>query len=98
MRDKFESMEWYARYVEYVTPEAVIEGVKSFRVKYCTDTMTEERKELKDTKHRVECILTILGAIRNLKKKIKDSDITMDTYDQHNALLLMILDPLLIND
>ena len=71
MREKFESMEWYARYVEYVTPDSIVNGVKAFRDKYCTPTMTEERKELKDTQHRVEVIPTILENLRNLKRKIK---------------------------
>ena len=98
MREKFESMEWYARYIEYVTPDAIVMGVTKFRNKYCTSTMTDARKDLKDCQHRVECVQTILENIRNLKKKIKSNDINIETYDQHNALLLMILDPILIND
>ena len=98
MRDKFEAMEWYARYVEFVTPDSIISGVKTFRDKYCTPTMTEERKDLKDTQHRVEVIPTILEHLRNLKRKIKAQEVDIATYDQQNAMLLMILDPLLIND
>ena len=82
MREKFESMEWYARYVEYVTPDSIILGVKTFRDKYCTPTMTEERKELKDSEHRVECIPTIIEHIRNLKKKIKTNEVNIELYDQ----------------
>ena len=97
MREKLESMEWYARYVEYVTPDAIIKGVTDFRDKYRIPN-TPERTELREAEHNVEVIETILEIIQNLKKKIKTNEINIETYDQHNAMLLMILDPILIND
>ena len=40
MKDKFEAMEWFVRYVEFATPEAVTTGYRAFRDKYATSTMT----------------------------------------------------------
>ena len=40
----------------------------------------------------------MLQSLRNLKIKIEQELMDIETYDQNNAMLLMVLEPLLIND
>ena len=48
--------------------------------------------------HHQEGIPTCLQALRNLKAKITQDLMDIETYDQNNSMLLMVLEPLLIND
>ena len=98
MPDKFEAMEWFARYVEFVTPDTIVTGYKAFRDKYATSTMTQERILLKDTEHGVDFIPQVLESLKSLKNRIELKDIDIATYDQLNNLLLMLMDPVLINN
>lgn len=98
MQDKFEAMEWFARYVEFVTPDTIVTGYKAFRDKYATSTMTQERVLLKDTEHGVDFIPQVIESLKSLKNRIEVKDIDITTYDQLNNLLLMLMDPVLINN
>lgn len=48
--------------------------------------------------HHQEAVPTCIQNIRNLKVKIDSDLIGVDMYDQNNAMLLMVLEPLLQND
>lgn len=97
LTDKMFSMEWFARYVEFITPDTLIMAVNSFKEIY-SGTDQEMSKDFLAHYHHQEGIPTCLQSLRNLKIKIEQELMDIETYDQNNAMLLMVLEPLLIND
>ena len=94
---KITSLEWFARYAEYITPGTLTLGVQTFANLF-TGPNQAELEAFKVLYHHQEAVPTCIQKIRNLKMKIDSDLIGVDMYDQNNTMLLMVLEPLLQND
>ena len=77
---KISSMEWFARYAEYITPDTLITGIKTFKNLHSGQNV-EDIKMFISHYHHSEAVPTCLQSIRTLKTKIESDLLTVDTYD-----------------
>ena len=94
---KITSLEWFARYAEYITPGTLTLGVQTFTNLFIGPNQ-DEMEAFKVLYHHQEAVPTCIQNLRNLKAKIDSDLIGVEMYDQNNTMLLMVLEPLLNND
>ena len=96
--DKFNAMDWLARYAEFVTPDQINQVVLSFKEMYSSNNDPSVREAFIGHKHNSEAVATLCLMMRNLKSKRDTSSVDADTFDQNLSILLSIMEPVLIND
>ena len=104
MFEKMNTMDWLARYSEYLTPDSITNTVLAFKELYTTDN-TVTRNSFINSKHSSEAINTVIFMIHAAKnQRVTDTSTNnsaLSVENQHEsklAILLSIMEPLLIND
>jgi len=90
-------MEWLARYIEFLTPDAIALAATYIKEHY-KDPRSKVTVEFISYTHTSEAIPTVIQ-----KLKTKDSGYSVAAcdfrqYDEASSMLLMILEPLTVND
>ena len=90
-------MEWLARYIEFLTPDSIALASNYIKEHYA-DPRSKVTLEFMSYKHTSEAIPTVIQ-----KLKTKDSEFNVGAcdfkqYDEACSMLLMILEPLTVND
>jgi hypothetical protein len=67
--DKFNAMDWLARYAEFVSPDQINSVVLSFKEMYANNNDQAIREAFITHKHNSEAVATVCLMIRNLKAK-----------------------------
>ena len=79
--DKFNAMDWLARYAEFVTPDQISAVVMSFKDMYANNTDPVIREAFISHKHNSESVATLCLMMRNLKTKRETVTIDQETFD-----------------
>ena len=79
--DKFNAMDWLARYAEFVTPDQISAVVMSFKDMYANNTDPVIREAFISHKHTSESVATLCLMMRNLKTKRETVTIDQETFD-----------------
>ena len=79
--DKFNAMDWLARYAEFVTPDQISSVVMSFKDMYANNTDPVIREAFISHKHNSESVATLCLMMRNLKTKRETVTIDQETFD-----------------
>jgi hypothetical protein len=66
MFEKMNTMDWLARYSEYLTPDSITNTVMAFKELYNTDN-TVTRNSFINSKHSSEAVNTVIFMIHNAK-------------------------------
>lgn len=94
---KLNAMEWLARYIEFLTPDCIALASNYIKEHYA-DPRSKVTLEFISYEHTSEAIPTVIQ-----KLKTKDSEFNVGAcdfkqYDEACSMLLMILEPLTVND
>lgn len=95
--EKINAMEWIARYIEFVTPDTISMITNYFKDVY-TSPDALRAKTFVEYEHTSEAIPTIIQKIRSKEDEFANGDLAYWQFDEALAMLLMILEPLVIND
>lgn len=96
--DKFNAMDWLARYAEFVTPDQISSVVLAFKDMYSNSADPTIKEAFISHRHNSEAVATLCLMMRNLKAKRDSVTVDEETYDQNMGILLSIMEPILIND
>lgn len=96
--EKFNAMDWLARYSEFVSPDQISAVVMSFKDMYANNNDPNIRESFIIHKHNSEAVATLCLMMRNLRAKRETVAVDAETYDTNLTILLSILEPILIND
>ena len=93
------SLEWLARYSEFLSPDNIVMASNIFRQQFAGTTPGNlSSNAFTKYEHTSEAIPTIIQKIRSKNSELAARGMTFGQYVEANTLLLMVLDPLLIND
>ena len=95
--EKINAMEWVARYIEFVTPDTVAMITNYFKDVY-TGPDAQRAKTFVEYEHTSEAIPTIIQKMRSKESEFANSDLSYWQFDEGICMLLMILEPLVVND
>lgn len=79
--DKFNAMDWLARYAEFVTPDQISAVVLSFKDMYANNTDPQVREAFITHRHNSEAVATLCLMMRNLRTKKETLTIDVETFD-----------------
>lgn len=95
--EKINAMEWVARYIEFVTPDTVAMITNYFKDVY-TGPDAQRAKTFVEYEHTSEAIPTIIQKIRSKESEFANQELSFWQFDEGLTMLLMILEPLVVND
>jgi hypothetical protein len=95
--EKINAMEWVARYIEFVSPDTVTMIVNYFKDIY-TGPDSHRHKTYVEYEHTSEAIPTIFQKVKSKIEDFEQQEINFWPFDEGLCMLLMILEPLLVND
>ena len=95
MTTKLMALEWMIRYMEFLTPDLLQLAIQTFREIYLSNARAQQYIE---HMHSVEAVPTVLTSLEQTLRRKDSQKIGIDNYDQLNAVLLMALEPIIINN
>jgi hypothetical protein len=95
--EKINAMEWVARYIEFVTPDTIVMITNYFKDVY-TGPDSARAQTFVEYEHSSEAIPTVIQKIRSKLGEFLAGDLSFWLFDEGACMLLMILEPLAIND
>ena len=95
--DKLNSLEWIARYIEYISPEIVYTACKVFMEGFSNQD-SAKAQAFTEFEHTSECIPTVMTKIRQKEVEFKDKRLSFTQWDDANYMLLLVLEALVLND
>lgn len=97
--EKMNSLEWLARYSEFLSPDNIVMASNIFRQQFTgVNSGNLSSNAFTKYEHTSEAIPTIIQKIRSKNSELAARGMTFGQYVEANTLLLMVLDPLLVND
>lgn len=97
MLEKINSIEWLARYTEFVTPETINMAANYFK-DYANTSDGSKRKKYVEYEHTSEAVPTIIQKIKSKDYELSQERVPYKQFDDSMVILLMLLEPLIIND